>query len=258
MEAHTLHPYKLARGLLQVVQRMGVRVYESTLVSRIVPSERGVELFTESGARLFARKVVLATNAYTPQLKFGRRKLFPLPAYTCMLATQPLDEATLKRVGFRGGFIGDLDAGMYYMQVYRDRLLFGGGGIYSSKADAAPHLEAAAYRKLHAGMLSRFPFLSGVRLEAAWGGLIHETLTDAPVVRLADESPHMIWNIGYSSSGVALTQISGKMVAGLALGKPRVDLDAERLRQMYENTRIPIGKALKLGLRWVTGSPGLS
>lgn len=254
LEGHTLQPYRLARGLLQVAQRMGVRVYESTRVSRIVPSERGVELLTEAGARLFARKVVLATNAYTPQLKFGRRKLFPLPAYTYMLATEPLDEATLKRFGFRGGFTGELNAAMYYVRVYKDRLLFGGGGIYSSKADAAAHLEAAAYQKLYAGMLNRFPFLADVRLKAAWGGLIHETLTDAPVVRVSDESPHVILNFGYSSSGVTLTQFSGKMVAGLVLGKPHIDPEAERLRQMYAASRIPVGKMMKLGWQFLQPS----
>ena len=258
IEGHALHPYHLARGLLQVAQRAGVRVYEGTRVSRIVPSEQGVELFTETGARLFARKVVLATNAYTPQLNFGRRRLFPIPAYTYMLATESLDETTLKRFGFGRGLTGELNVDMYYVRVYKGRLLFGGGGIHSSKPDAAPHLAAAAYRKLHAGMLSRFPFLTDVRLGAAWGGMLHETLNDAPVVRVSDESPHVILNVGYSSSGVALTQISGKMVAGLALGKPHVDPDAERMRLLYENTRIPIGKALKLGLHWMTGSSGLS
>lgn len=258
IEGHALHPYHLARGLLQVAQSRGVRVYEGTRVSRIVPSERGVELFTETGARLFARKVVLATNGYTPQLNFGRRRLFPIPAYTYMIATEPLDEATLKRFGFGRGCTGELNLDMYYARVYKNRLLIGGGGIHSSKPDAAPHLAAAAYRKLHTGMLSRFPFLDGVRLGAAWGGLLHETLNDAPVVRVSDESPHVILNVGYASSGVALTQISGKMMTGLVLGKPHVDPDAERLRLMYENTRIPIGRALKLGLHWLSGSPGLS
>lgn len=250
MKASSLQPYHLARGLLQVIRRRGVRVYEGTRVSRMTPTETGVELLMQNGARLYARNVVLATNAYTPQLRFGPRTLFPHSSHTCMIATEPLDEATRERFGFRGSCLGDVSLDLVYTRMYRDRLLFGGGGTVSSRADTAADQNASYYRGLRAGMVRRFPFLDGVRLDAAWGGPIHETITDAPVVRPAAGSPRVVLNVGYSSSGVALTQFSGRMVAGLVLGKPHIDPDAERLRRMYEASRLPVARLLKLGLRF--------
>lgn len=252
MEGGRLHPYNLARGLLEVVRRRGVRVYEGTRIARVTPlSGGGVELATESGALFRARKVVLATNAYTSKLKLGRRRLFPLAVHTHMIATARLDDATLERLAWRAGCIGDISLEQCYLRVDDNRLLFGGGGKPFSRADAAADRDARAYDKLRAGMVRRFPFLADVPIESAWGGPTHETLTDAPVVRLADQSPDIVLNVGYASSGVLSTQYSGKMVAGLVLGEAHIDADAERLRRMFETSRLPVAELARLGLRFL-------
>lgn len=256
MEGSRLQPFHLARGLLDVTRRRGVRVYEGTRVARVsLLSGGGVELATESGAVLRAPKVVLATNAYTPKLKLGRRHVFPLPTHTYMIATARLDDASLEHLAWRKGCIGDISLELCYLRIHDNRLLFGGGGRIFSKADTAADQDAHAYRKLHAGMVRRFPFLADVPIDAAWGGPIHETLTDAPVVRLARESPDVVLNVGYASSGVLLTQFSGKMVAGLALGGAHVDSDAERLRMMFETSRLPLAEGARLGLRFLRSRP---
>ncbi|MEW5816877.1 MAG: FAD-binding oxidoreductase, partial [Spirochaetota bacterium] len=180
--------------------------------------------------------------------RFVRRT--PPSLHTYMIATEPLDDATQERFGFRENSLGDTSLKtMAYMRIYGNRLLFGGGDKLFSKANTAADQNAGSYRKLHAGMLRSFPFLDSTRIEAAWGGPLHEPLNTTPVVRLAAESPNVVLSVGYGSSGVALTQFSGKMVTGLVLGKPHVDPDAERLRQMYETLRIPVREVMKLGIR---------
>lgn len=243
-----LQPYRLARGLLEVLRRRGVRVFEGTRISRVLPSAKGVELLTDAGTRLRARKVVLATNAYTPGLRFGPRKLFPMSTHTYMLATEPLREETLERFGFRASCIGDASILMPYLRVYGHRLLFGGGGKMFSRADAAADQDANAYRRLYTAMLGRFPFLAATRVEAAWAGPIHETLTDAPIVKPARDAGDVLLNVGYSSSGVALTQFSGRMLTGFILGKGHEDTEAERLRRMYCGSRMRAGELLKMGV----------
>lgn len=255
IDGHAVHPYRLARGLLQVILRRGVLVYEGTRVGRMVPGARGVELHTDTGARMLAGKVVLATNAYTPRLgSAGQKGLFPMPCHTYSIATQPLQEDVLKRLGFGDNLVGDTGASLWYGRVYRNRLLFGGLGRFRSKADLVADRNAGAYLRLHAEMLRYFPFLADAPIEAAWGGPLHQTLTDTPRVRPAPGNPDVVLNVGYASEGVALTQFSGKLVTGLVLGERYADHDADRLRRIYDSTRVPVGAALKLGLRFMWNS----
>ncbi|MBI2839327.1 MAG: FAD-dependent oxidoreductase [Acidobacteria bacterium] len=249
VEGHMVHPFKLARGLREILLRRGVRLYEDTRVARVLPTREGVDLLTADGARLHARKVVLATNAYTSQLRFGPRRPFPMPVHTYLLATEPLDDAILAKLRMGGRFIGDTAASFCYARIHEHRLLFGGGDKYMSKASTEADRAPKVYERLHAEMLRYFPFLADTRLDAAWGGPYHQTFTDAPIVRPAAHAPNVVLNIGYGSGGVAQTQFSGRLVAGLVLGERFVDPDAERLRRIFETTRAPIAEALKLGLR---------
>lgn len=251
LDGYTVQPYKLARGLLEIVLRLGAAVYENTRVARVKAVEGKVEVLTESGARLVAEKVVLATNAYSGQLELGQKLPTAYPLHTYVLATEPLDQATRERILYEGKFVADSSTSFYYGRLYGDQLLFGGTDRFS-KVTPADDQHLTSFKKLYAEMRRRFPYLADVPLDAAWGGPFHQTPSETPIIKPLENTPNVILNIGYGGSGVALTQLSGRMVQGLVLGERYVDADAEHLRQMYLASTPSMIDFSRTGLRILT------
>lgn len=81
-----MHPFKLVRGLKQIVERRGVIVYENTPACRIETGSRGVTVVTDDG-RIEAERVVLATNAYGKGLHNGLSLPSMSMYHTYLLAT---------------------------------------------------------------------------------------------------------------------------------------------------------------------------
>ena len=90
-----IHPARLVRGLARVVEALGVPVFEQTRVRRIEPGR--VE--TDAGT-VRAGIVLRATEGYTARLEGLRRTVAPV--YSLMVATEPLDSATLDSIGLAG------------------------------------------------------------------------------------------------------------------------------------------------------------
>jgi len=93
-----VNPAKLARGMKDVIETLGVEVSERSKVMRMDPGST-VRLVTEF-AEVLASKVVIALNGYAPQIGLFKRRILPVNAYAA--ATEPLSEAQLKSIGWAG------------------------------------------------------------------------------------------------------------------------------------------------------------
>lgn len=78
-----IHPGKLVRGLAQLVERMGAKIYERSAVTELAPGL----VRTERGS-VKAGFTVRATEAFTSQQPGYSR--FVIPLYSLVLATEPL------------------------------------------------------------------------------------------------------------------------------------------------------------------------
>ncbi len=87
-----IQPALLVRGLADVVERMGVQIYEQTPVTSIWNGEAR----TLRG-KVTAEAVVRATEGYTKTISGFKRALAPV--YSLMLATEPLTDAQWAEVG---------------------------------------------------------------------------------------------------------------------------------------------------------------
>jgi glycine/D-amino acid oxidase-like deaminating enzyme len=118
-----IHPARLVRGLAEAVRRAGVQVFERTPVLAIEPHR----VVTPAGT-VSARYVVRATEGYTPGLPGQERAI--APAYSLMIATEPLPDAAWDQIGLAGRpTFGDLRHLIIYGQRTADgRLAFGGRG----------------------------------------------------------------------------------------------------------------------------------
>ena len=116
-------PARLARGLADVVEKLGVPIYERTPVTRLEP-----HVATTPFGDVRADVVVRATEAFTPELPGYERTLVPI--YSLMIGTEPLPDSFWNEVGWTGQEVfGDFRFLIFYaMHTDDGRIAIGGRG----------------------------------------------------------------------------------------------------------------------------------
>ena len=112
-----VHPAKLALELARACAEAGVRIYEHTNAVSLDSGGAALRVDT-GGAIVTARQVVLATNVFTSLLR--RNRFHTVPVYDYVLATEPLTDAQLDRIGWQGRQgIGDCANQFHYYRLHR-------------------------------------------------------------------------------------------------------------------------------------------
>jgi glycine/D-amino acid oxidase-like deaminating enzyme len=163
-----IHPARLVRGLARVVEASGVAIFEQTPVRDIQPGR--VETAAATGS---AGAALRATEGYTPRLAGLGRAVAPV--YSLMVATEPLDEATLASVGLadRPTFTDGRHLIIYGQRTVDGRLAFGGRGApyhFRSRIRPSYDTEPRVFAELRRVLLGLLPQLGDVRFTHAWGG----------------------------------------------------------------------------------------
>ena len=89
---------KLAFELARACSEAGVQIFEHTPALSVDRDRGGVRVNTRGGV-ITADQVVLATNVFPSLLR--RNRLYTVPVYDYVLATEPLTDAQLDRIGWR-------------------------------------------------------------------------------------------------------------------------------------------------------------
>jgi glycine/D-amino acid oxidase-like deaminating enzyme len=242
-----VHPLRLARGLAAAAERRGVRIFERTPVQAIGPGRAS----TPHGT-VRARHVVRATEGYTPQLPGLGRTIAPL--YSLMIATEPLPEELWRRLGLAGReTFGDYRHLLVYGQRTADgRLAFGGRGApYHFGSRIAPGFDRdpAIFAALRRALAELLPALGEVPVAHAWGGPLGVPRDWCASVGL-DRATGLAWGGGYVGDGVATSNLAGRTLADLLLGR-----DSELVRLPWAGHRSPRWEPEPL--RWLGVNAGL-
>lgn len=221
-----LDPARLAWGLLAAAVRLGVRIHEHSPVTGLTRAGSAVELRTPA-ARLRARRVVLATNAYRSPLR--RLRLASIPVWDYALVSEPLSTSQLAAVGWRRRQgVGDCANQFHYYRLTRDdRVLWGGyDAIYAFGSSTAPDIERrdASYRTLAGHFFATFPQLEGLRFSHRWAGPI-ATTTRFCLDAGRSRDGRIAWAGGYTGLGVVASRFGAQVALDL-LERP----DAPALR----------------------------
>jgi glycine/D-amino acid oxidase-like deaminating enzyme len=211
-----LDPGRLVRGLARVAERKGVAIHEQTRALRLMPGR--VE--TDRGL-VRAEVVVRATEGYTPQLQGLRRAL--VPVYSLMVATEPLPPEVWEELGWEGReTLTDGRHLLIYAQRTADgRIAFGGRGApYHAGSGVHPSFDRdpATFAALEAALADLFPPAAGSTITHRWGGPLGVPRDWFPSVGF-ERSSQMGWAGGYVGDGVATTNLAGRTLADLILGR---------------------------------------
>jgi glycine/D-amino acid oxidase-like deaminating enzyme len=211
-----IHPARLVRGLAEAVERRGVTVHERSRVTAIEPG-RAV---TAHGT-VRADVVVRATEGYTASLTGQRRAVAPV--HSLIIATEPLPAATWEQIGLRRRetFSDHRHLIIYGQRTADDRLVFGGRGApysFASRTHSSFDRDHRTFRSLHAALVDLFPVLAGARITHTWGGALGVPRDWVASVGL-DRGTGLAWGGGYVGDGVGTTNLAGRTLADLVLGR---------------------------------------
>lgn len=214
--AGLVDPAKLVAGWIEVLDRLGIPIFDETPVSEIRHAGPRRELRTPAGV-VVADAVVLATNAWSHLLRPTRR--LQVPVWTQAVATEPLGDR-LDAIGWRHrrGIEDARNLVHYYRLTPDDRLLIGGRDIalaYGRNMDRT--LDEGIFRGLEADAVELFPALEGVRFTHRWGGPVSATLDLAPAIGRAGKG--IFYSLGCMGHGVSLTHLNGATLAELVTGR---------------------------------------
>ncbi|HEY2927817.1 NAD(P)/FAD-dependent oxidoreductase [Piscinibacter sp.] len=248
-----LNPLKYTLGLVRAAAALGVRLFEHSALTRLVPGSP-LRLCTAAG-EVRAPHALLAGNVYLQDVvpALGARVM---PVGTYLVATEPLGPTLMRMVlpslsaACDSNFVLD-----YFRPTPEHRLLFGGRVSYST---ATPANLADGMRRR---MALTFPQLKDIEVEHAWGGFIDISMNRAPDFgRLSDvthdshrakQLSQVYYLQGFSGHGLALSGLAGKLVAEAIDGNAsRFDTFARIRHRPFPGGRLLRMPALVAGMAY--------
>lgn len=211
----TVHPAKLAWGLKRVAKQLGVTFYENTPMEKSKSNGESVIVYTPSG-NIDARKVILATNAFTKHKKKISSRVAAIRDRIVM--TEPLTEAQLNALGWKNRQgIYDTRTQLNYMRLTKDnRVLFGGrlGYFFNNNTDPEYDKTAEPYVRLVEALYRTLPALEGIKISHAWSGPIALT-TRMAVHYQYYHGGKMVFAGGYSGFGVTASRFAARVALAI-------------------------------------------
>ncbi len=211
-----IQPAALVRGLADVIDGRGARIYEQTPALGVEPHR----VRTAVGD-IRADFVVRATEGYTATLAGSRRAIAPV--YSLIIATEPLDAAVWDDIGLREReTFSDFRHLIIYGQRSADgRLVFGGRGApyhFGSRIRSDYDRVPSVFDALRRTLVELFPAVRDAAITHRWGGPLGIARDWHASVGL-DAATGFAWAGGYVGDGVSTTNLAGRTLADLITGR---------------------------------------
>ena len=211
-----VNPAKLARAMKQLIESMGVRVYEQTPLLEL-RDEQPVVLRTPEG-EIRAQQTMLAVNGYGEALGLMKSRI--LPVHTFIVLTEPLDDEQLAQTGWSEKR-ASLESARNFIHYFRltadNRILFGGEDAKLYYGGRYYDADEDVFDALKGRFRAYFPSLHDVTFTHQWGGVLGISLDMFPSFGTTGDHENIFYAAGYSGHGVALSNYAGAIVAPLML-----------------------------------------
>lgn len=236
-----MNAYDYVRGLGAALMSRGVPIVIQAEVQEIQSDGNGWLLKTASGS-VRARRVVLATNAYTRPLWPGddlNRRIVPVAS--SVISTRPLTSSEKETVVPSGLPVTDTKRILNYFRVLPNgQLIFGGRGDITGRRS-----DPAVYNFLERQLAQTFPQIAGIEIAERWFGMVAVTLDDFPHIGTLGNG--IYYALGYGGRGVALTSLMGRFMAAWLCGEkiePGPMSSTGLTRIPFHSLRIPAMRAM--------------
>jgi sarcosine oxidase len=239
----SVHPLDLVREMARAAGEAGAAIHAHSPAMQLKRDGGLWRVVTPQGA-LLARKVVVATNAYSDGLVKGLAQSL-LPVNSFQVATAPLGALAEKLLPGGETVYDSRRLVLYFRKSPDQRLVMGGRASFSSAR--ATSGQVADYSVLESVLHGVFPDLRDAAIEYRWTGLVGITLDYLPHYHALDDDLHVL--VGYNGRGVALSHRLGAWLADRLTGsQEKTEIPATPIRPFpLHRFRAPI---LNLGMQW--------
>lgn len=225
-------PARLVLELARTCAELGVQIFEHTAATDIEHDRAGVRVTTAAGS-IAAGRAVLATNVYPSLLR--RNRLHTVPVYDYVLATEPLTDGQLDRIGWRSRQgVGDSANQFHYYRLSADNRIVWGGydAVYHFGRRVDPMYEdrLEVFRRLAAHFFITFPQLEDVRFSHRWAGAIDTNTRFCAHWGQAGRGRIAYVN-GFTGLGVGAARFAADVCLDLLDGRPTERTELEMVRK---------------------------
>jgi glycine/D-amino acid oxidase-like deaminating enzyme len=209
----TYHPFKYACGVISAALKSGVELYTRVRVKRIRSTSLDRHYLTTDRGHIVARRVIIATNAFTRELLPEMRSISPRQSQI-MLTEHAMDRA-------RGRTITTEEGPAFFNQPRtgasngRAPLLFGGGDDRPMKNPASRRRSLGIHNLLLRLRNQYYPELCGQPPTSEWVGPMAFTPDGLPAIGFV--RPGVILAAGFNGYGGSYTTAAGQASAEMAL-----------------------------------------
>jgi glycine/D-amino acid oxidase-like deaminating enzyme len=232
-------PHMTTHSLARAAKRRGAEIRTGTSVAEIIEERGEVRGVRTSAGPIYAPSVISALGPWTQALTGPLGIEIPLATYRHTVLT--LEGAEPYRNDLP--IVKDLTVeNKMYFRSEAETLLVGTGdsGVSISDPDdmdAIPDPELIALQSRQ--VAHRVPSFRGARIANAWFGPYDVTPDWNPVIDQAPGISGLLLAFGFSGHGFKLAPAVGRMLAQLALGRPRdVDISPYSLSRFIEGRQL--------------------
>jgi len=216
-DAAQVDPHRLTQGLFTAAEQHGLRVFDRTNAVKFLPNKTGIEIVTDRGSRIRARRLVIAagfeSQKYLPK-QFGRLQS------TFALISEPV---TNLRSWYRRSLIWETGNPYLYLRTTsEDRVIVGGEDNDVVRPDLRDKLIPAKTRVLHRKFKQLFPDIK-LEVSFAWTGTFSSTKDGLAYIGTHRALPHAFFALGYGGNGITYSLIAAEIIRDRFLGRRNPD-----------------------------------
>jgi glycine/D-amino acid oxidase-like deaminating enzyme len=208
----TLHPVRLAAGLLLAAQARGLRIFAPCEAKAIHSGSEMHDVITDCGASVRAKHVIYATGYEIPeQVHSKRHRIFS----TWVIATgpQPARAAALQNVMIWEA----MDPYLYVRAMPDGRIICGGEDEKFSNEAARDALLPEKTRILQEKLQKLLPGVDA-RAEYAWAGAFGASTTGLPSIGRIPHKRNIYAIMAYGGNGISFSRIAAEVIGAAILG----------------------------------------
>jgi glycine/D-amino acid oxidase-like deaminating enzyme len=212
-DAAQVDAYRLTHALFRAAIVQGLRIFDRTTATKVLPEANGICVETDRGPSVQARKLVFATG-YESQdyLKHGVAKLIS----TYALASEPvagLSDALKEHL------IWESARPYVYMRTTDDgRVIMGGEDEDFRDPIRRDRLIDRKANKLRDKFHKLFP-QHQLDIAFTWAGTFGETKDGLAYIGQTPEWPHAYFALGYGGNGITYSILAAEIIRDAILGK---------------------------------------
>ncbi|MEO6733806.1 MAG: FAD-binding oxidoreductase [Ferruginibacter sp.] len=214
----SLLQYEIDTPLCKLKDKVGLKVFDRTLVKKIEHHKKGVTLTTATGCILKSNKLVYATRYEAVQ--YVDKKIVTLHStFACCS-----EQANGKEKCWNDDVLIWNTADPYlYMRTTKDRrILIGGGDENFYNPGKRNDLLPGKVKKLVKDFNKVFPYIY-FKPEFSWAGVFGSTSDGLPFIGNYKKLPNSLFALGFGGNGISFSLIAAEILTDIITGRQNND-----------------------------------